>query len=479
MMKAMFGSAVLALGLAWGGAAALAKPVPRYEATPCPMNLTGVSVKVDCGQLVVPETRGLANGRTVVVPVAIARSPNPAKNPVPVLYLHGGPGGSVLPRLGNILRNKDMGGAKLADRDWIFFDQRGSGLSVPLLECGDIDLTDSGLVSDQDVSRATACAQRLAAAGIDLSQFDNAAIADDVADLRTALGIERWALYGVSYGARVAAVILRDQPAGVTAAVLDSPYPTEAKGTERLPGLVSRDVRKVLAKCAADRACARRVGDVLPAFEAFARSILAQPITTDGTTFRAEDVASYLLEALYSQSGTRRLPVTLWELTRGDFSRLKAHLSERSYYVEGQNLSHFCREELPFESETAMRAAAEGDPIAEVVVTTAARYFEACKTWPVGTPDPIEAQPLRSAVPILFVTAEIDAGCPTDYAREALPTLSNAQVVEVPNATHGLFRVSRCARSFITAFLANPGRPLDTSCLATEHARLPFDLARR
>jgi pimeloyl-ACP methyl ester carboxylesterase len=147
-----------------------------------------------------------------------------------------------------------------ADRDWIFFDQRGAGLGQPNLDCGEVQLTDSGLVSDLDVALMTACHQRLKAAGIDLSRYNSEEIARDVADLRRTLGFDAFNLYGVSYGSRVAFAVQHYAPEGLRAAIHDAPYPPEAKGTEDLPWLVAREVRDVLAKCEADPACKAKFG---------------------------------------------------------------------------------------------------------------------------------------------------------------------------------------------------------------------------
>jgi pimeloyl-ACP methyl ester carboxylesterase len=49
--------------------------------------------------------------------------------------------------------------------------------------------------------------------------------AADIADLRKALGIKEWNVYGVSYGTNVAQVLLRDHPEGIRSMVLDSVSP--------------------------------------------------------------------------------------------------------------------------------------------------------------------------------------------------------------------------------------------------------------
>jgi pimeloyl-ACP methyl ester carboxylesterase len=83
---------------------------------------------------------------------------------------------------------------------------------------------------------------------------------------------------------------------------------------------------------------------------------------------------------------------------------------------------------------------------------------------------------VRSDVPTLMIASQIDAGCPVDNVTEAVRFLPRGTVVEVANATHGVSRRSACVRGMIHRFLDDPGTPVDTSCIAGEHAALPFIL---
>ena len=66
------------------------------------------------------------------------------------------------------------------------------------------------------------CSARLLADGWNLNRFDSQHNADDLLDLVAALGLEQWQLYGVSYGTRLALQVMRSQPPGLQAVVLDS-----------------------------------------------------------------------------------------------------------------------------------------------------------------------------------------------------------------------------------------------------------------
>lgn len=485
MKRALAALCVLGAAAVAGGATPAPQGLPRFMPGPCAVDVSFVPRKTDCGVLIVAENRARPRGRVVSIPMVIVRGEGADRKPDPVIYLHGGPGGAGLVSLRAFFddsRQTRLAGAPPlpamvpADRDWIFFDQRGTGLGQPNLDCGEVQLTDSGLVSDLDVDLMAACHARLSAAGIDLSRYNSEAIAADIDDMRKALGFDRFNLFGISYGSRVAFAVQRHAPQGLRAAIHDAPYPSEAKGTERLPVLVAREVRQVLGKCEEDPACKARFGGLEPRLTAAAAEWATTPRTVEGKTYTVEDLASWLLDATYSWTGARSLPRDLSAVLDGRMAALDAYMADRSGYQEGQNLTHFCKEELPFESEAAMRSSAAGDPLAQAIVSTAARYFAACRRFPVGPPNPLEGQPVPSAVPTLLIASQIDAGCPGDYSAETLRHLSRGVYVEVPNTTHGASRRSACARSMVHAFLADPSKPVDTACLASEHARLPFIL---
>lgn len=474
MRKVWAAAAVLALASCASlpsGAAEAAGFTPG----PCPADYAGATQPIECGSLTVPETPGRAHGRAVVLPVVIVRAREAAKKPDPVIFLPGGPGAGVVERVHLILRSP-MGEIVGADRDWIFFDPRGVGLAAPLLDCGGLQLTDAGLVSDGAVEAARACLKRHAAAGVDLSRYNAETIAQDVAALRKALNITTYNIMGVSYGSRLAFAVQRYAPEGLRAVIHDSPYPPEAKGTEDLPRLVSREVREILAICAADAACAQRFPNLAARLDAFAAELVAGPKAIAGRRYTAEDLATFLLDATYSSAGARSLPRDLHAIFEGRMQPLDAYIAGRSGYDEAANLTHFCKEELPFESAAAMRASAKGDAVAEAVALVAQRYFDACEGAPVGPPNPAEIERLTSDIPTLLLAAGIDAGCTAEATLEAVQTLSRGQAIVFPNATHGLVRLSPCARGITKAFLQDPTAQADRGCIAAAHARFPLTL---
>jgi pimeloyl-ACP methyl ester carboxylesterase len=447
---------------------------PRFERTPCLGDFGPNAGRVTCGTLSVDETRGSTNGRRVAMPVVVVKASAPKPGLPPVIWLHGGPGGGSASGVAGMLRSPSGVEMVAIDQDWVFFDQRGGGLSTPMLDCGDVALNDAGPLSPAAAGALEACAARHRAAGVDLSRYNAIEVVRDIQDLRRALGYQRFDIMGGSYGTRIGLALIRHAPEGLRAAVLDSVWPPEADWAQAGPKMVSNAVKVVLDRCAADSACRAKHPTLARDVAALATRWNTGPQTVGERRYTADDLGAYLMDATYF--GAEALPRDLAKLVAGDMAPLDAHIAERSGYAEAQHLTHLCKEEFPFEQRSAVARGAAGDPVAQLTVASFERYFDVCRAYAVGAPDPREAEPVSSDVPTLFLAAEIDPGCPPDIARATAARFSRGQLAIAPNTTHGVTSRSRCARGMVRAFLAAPERRVDSSCLPTEHARLAFEL---
>ena len=133
MKPALLTGAVLAGAVA---ATPVASQAPAFEPSRCPVAMPSGQVEgqsVECGYLVVPESRRRPSKRTLRLAVATFKNPSGITKPDPIVYLAGGPGGSSLEMI-----DRTFGGyspALAASRDLILFDQRGVGVSQPALDC--------------------------------------------------------------------------------------------------------------------------------------------------------------------------------------------------------------------------------------------------------------------------------------------------------------------------------------------------------
>ncbi len=465
---------ILAVVVALAPVAAVHAAAPTYVRTPCVGDFTGSPYKVECGTLTVDETRGSPTSRRIAMPVAVVKAMHPKPGLPPLIYLHGGPGGGVVESVPRIVTSPRSQELMAQDQDWIYFDQRGGTLSAPSLDCGHAALNDAGPISPGDLDALKACGARWAASGVDLTRYNAKEVALDVQDLRRALELESFDLYGGSYGTRIGFAVLTHAPQGVRAVVLDSVWPPEAMWAEGGPQMVSSAVKTLFDRCAADAACRAAWPDPAGKLNALSLKLLAGPMTVGRRTYTADDLGGFLMDQVYSNAGAKSLPRDVYAFGRGDFSALDEQIADRSPYVEGQHLTHLCKEEFPFEHRDRVAAGTADDPVARLSVKSFERYFDVCAAWPVGPADPVEQQPVVSAVPTLFLSAEIDPGCPPPLAEAAAKRFSHGRFVMIPNTTHGVLGQSTCARKMTRAFLADPSKAPDTTCLHPEHDRFAF-----
>ena len=113
-----------------------------------------------------------------------------------------------------------------ATRDVILLSQRGTGLSQPRPACRSneplpVDFFASAETMSRSLgARARLCAEQLRQRGIDLAAYNTQESADDVEDVRKALGADRVALFGFSYGTHLALSIVRRWPSSIERVVL-------------------------------------------------------------------------------------------------------------------------------------------------------------------------------------------------------------------------------------------------------------------
>ncbi|MEV4118630.1 alpha/beta hydrolase [Micromonospora sp. NPDC049645] len=184
-------------------------------------------VRAECGLLDVPLDYSRPNGRKIQIAVSRIRSTAPAKDYQGViLALPGGPGNSGL------CTSADCVPASVGDAyDWIGFDPRGVGSSVPALSC-DKDYLNGPRPEyvpwsrsieqtwlDRSKSYADACR---VAGGALLDHMTTLDTVKDVESIRKALGVGRVNLYGISYGTYLGQVYGTLYPKTVRRMVLDS-----------------------------------------------------------------------------------------------------------------------------------------------------------------------------------------------------------------------------------------------------------------
>lgn len=214
-----------------------------------PFTLTswdGRTAAAELGYLPVPERRDGGTGREIEI--AVLRLPSTAAVPgPPIVYLAGGPGGSGITSAAGLQFDAFL--ALRAIGDVIAIDQRGTGRSRPALECGERlrlpaeqRITEEALFEEFRIQLAR-CQRTWERRGVDPAGYTTVESADDLEALRTALGVDRISLWAGSYGTHLALATLRRHPEAIERAILMGVEGPDH--TLKLPARVDRTLRKL------------------------------------------------------------------------------------------------------------------------------------------------------------------------------------------------------------------------------------------
>lgn len=439
--------------------AACALPPPRQHAlfdfAPCAFEIPQ-RASVRCGWLTVPENRANPNTRDIRLHIAIYKSTSAAPKPDPIVWLVGGPGGRA-----HFLSSKlysRVVAPYLWNRDFIVMDVRGTGHSQPALDCPERD--------DPPRAWVRPCRERLARTA-DLSAYHSAAVAQDLADLRDALGIAEWNVFGESYGTRLALTAARDAPQGIRALVLDSVVPPDADEYADAPAKFDAAVDALCRACAAAPACNAAFPNVRGTLLAAADELDRKPRRIEGEHFgRPYDVTldgrtimQALHMALYESDLVTRLPKAIHGRDDAAWGQALAvgALINRSVLDIGAHLSYHCAEEVPFTDGERARSESTRRPWQRGVVF-APHMADECRHWGPGEADPRETLPVKSAIPALVLSGEFDPVTPPRYGASAASHLSKSVHVVFPGLGHWVTAnpLNDCAPSIVRAFLDDP-----------------------
>jgi pimeloyl-ACP methyl ester carboxylesterase len=458
--------ALVALAAAWCAACSLPRlrqpqQSAPFDPAPCAFEVPA-KASVRCGWLTVPENRERPNTRDIRLHVAIYASPAAVPQPDPIVWLVGGPGGRAH-FLSSRLYDRVIA-PYLWNRDFVVLDVRGTGFSRPSLDCPDRS-------GDPGIWLA-ACRERLAATA-DLHAYHSAAVAADLADLRQALGVREWNLFGESYGTRLALAAARDAPAGIRSIVLDSVVALEADQYADGPSKFDAAVAALCRNCAADRVCNAAFPDLRAALLADADRLDAAPRRIQGDhqgipyDFRLDGrtLMQALHMALYESDLIPRLPRAIYGADNAALGQALAigSIIDRALVDFGAHYSFHCAEEVAFTDQERMRTENARRPWMRGVVF-APHVVDACRFWRARDADPREALPVESPIPVLLLSGEYDPVTPPAYAASAASHLPNSYNIVFPGLGHWVTAnpVSTCAQTLVRAFIDNPrSRPPD------------------
>ena len=458
-MTAAISLALIACG--GGSNKSASKPPPKptskiaFNETACDTLLTAAQVKVltsgsSCGFLTVPEKHAIkgqpASERTIQIAVVklAARSAN--KKADPVVYLHGGPGGTGI--------SDDMTkqfSSLTKDRDVYVVDQRGVGLSKPTLKCPKYRGKPEQL---------TACKNTLSASGIDLSAYTSLQNAWDFIELRKALKIGQWNIYGESYGTRLATTIMRESEAGLRSVILDGMFPIEVNGISETPWALYETLNQILRNCAQTKGCNR--DSLKTRIETIIRNLLNQ-----GKLKKSRD----FIQTLANLAGNENL-VEYVHIIAQQPNLIKSQDDLQDGLFLAMGLSVICAEEYPFLERKGIPDTNEqgwSEATRTAVNGMAHMGFSVanCKIWDVPAASDIETRAITSNLPVLLLNGQNDSQTPAAWGALVAKNMSMSQNLTNPRGEHiQLGEGNSCIESLVEKFLTTPTSTLDASCIA-------------
>lgn len=441
-----------------------------------------------CGTYTVFEDRAAGTGRTIDLKFTVIKAQHPSN--LAVAWNPGGPGASSMAFAaaiadGKFARELSM----LRDRyDILLLDNRGTGESAPLrCNFAPADRPEFYFLQLWPDALVRSCRRRLARAA-NLSLYTTSVAADDLNEVRAALGYPKLVLDGGSYGTRFYLDYARSHPASVESIVLDGVAPPhfliiplqDAKG-------VQDSITRLIAECKADPACDSRFPSLRDHFYAvirrFDRGSIRVPLERADNkrlllSLSKEVFSDRLRQLLYYPESAAYAPFIVEQAYRSDYAPLATMVDSvtQGFAQEvagGLNLSVTCAEDIPFIT-------------AVDVARTSANSFEgdlriraqqgACRIWSVAAAPPAFLQPVRSSAPILMISGTDDPTSPPTFAQQALPYLPNARILLMRNASHGT--ETECGDRLIVEFVrAGSARGLDLRRCAASYHRPAFAMS--
>jgi pimeloyl-ACP methyl ester carboxylesterase len=472
-------SASLAAALIFAAASPGHAMTSPLQTKPCSVGASKAAAI--CGTLMVYEDRAAKAGRSIPIHFILIKAKHASHRAI--AFNPGGPGASAIDVAPAFTDGAPRG---LRDQhDILLVDNRGTGESAQQ-QCNFATQTHPELYFMQlwPDALVKACRDRLAAHA-SLSLYTTSVAADDLDDVRAALGYEKLALFGGSYGTRLYLIYARQHPERVESIVLDGVAPPHFFILPLpMAAAAQASMKNLIAACHADATCARNFPSFAAHFAAVARRFDAGPVVVPlqnpanrGQSVRLskEVFAEALRHALYSENGAY-IPVIVERAYHRDYAALASLVDQITQEFAGSLgtglfLSVTCAEDVPFITEAD-------------VVRTSSNSFEgdsrvraqqrACGMWHVRSVPKSFIDPVATDLPVLMVSGSDDSGTPPSYAKQALAFLPNARMMVVKGASHQSDYPPCVYQAMASFFRSQSASQLDLEHCAAAYKRPAF-----
>ena len=434
------------------------------------------------GHLDVPIDRAHPENGTFTLLVERHLAERPSERIGSLLVNPGGPGfgGTGLAEAAASVYGRDV----LDHFDIVGWDPRGTGRSVPRIDCVDdydpyfsLDSSpdtpaEQHAVVDAATRFGAACVRR---SGAILPFVSTAESARDMDAIRRALGEDSISYFGFSYGSELGVTWATMFPHTVRAMVIDG----AADGTV---GAVDQNLQQAagfeaafdafLQDCADHTDCAfHENGAPAAAFDALNAAVDAAPVPTEaGRPGVTQGVlATAVADALYSRSSWLRLASALAALQSGEGAEILALYDD--YYERssdgsfGDELEAYfaigCLDDPGITDPTALFA--RQDDFTSAAPRLGASWMlelQVCASWPVPA-SPVARTDAAGAGPIVVVGTTGDPATPLAGTRRQAEALVDGRLVVVTADQHTGYGLNDCVNDAVDHYLVAITVPKD------------------
>jgi len=436
--------------------------------------------QAQCGTLRVYENRADHNGRMIDLKVVIikATSDNPA--PDPIFYLAGGPGGAAA---SEDARYQQFPSSLSDNHDLVFVDQRGTGGSNRVLvPTNPPDL--SGMSPEEADARARAwVADYLAEIDMDPRYYTTSVFADDLDEVRQALGYDKINIFGCSYGATAAQYYLRQYEEQVRTVTLCVGSLLVIPVFELEPQHAQQALDNIFELCLADPKCGAAFPNLKTEFSELMSRLVAEPKVVPykdpanprltSITFTADFFAGTLRNMMKDAKNDPLLPLIIHRVSVDD------EWQDITRFIRGGGGPEWwgdqimervirCNERWAAFDPVRVAELSQGSFMSVRSNTLSQAQATSCRYTPVGvTPEGQSPQP-GSQVPVLIFNGGLDPIDPPENMVGTSELWPNSLAFTLPYQAHQQSNMMaiRCFFSIMNDFIqAGSAQELDTSCL--------------
>ncbi|ESE42635.1 Tap domain-containing protein [Shewanella decolorationis S12] len=435
----------------------------------------GVSDRLNCGFVTVPENPNKPDGEQIQVHYVVLPAVKNVNHEEALLAIAGGPGQSAID---NAASFDSMLNKVRQQRDILLIDQRGTGRSN-VLNCDAGPQSPLSFDDDNVDTLAEAQKCRDQFPDTDVTQYGSLNAVKDFEAVRAHLGYKKLHLYGISYGTRMAQLYMRLYPEHLATVTLDGIVPMQQSVLE-IGSAIERGFDLLFKDCQETAACHAEFPELKAEFDQVVARLtegpvmeqVHDPVTGEKSLLTLTRAKFYgaIRMALYQTNVRALVPHAIHQAAKENYQPLLglyALTTDGAGMAMGMHASVVCGEDI-HRITPAMREQAKTSYVGKTMLES---LEASCSVWKVPPVDASFSEPIKSDIPTLLLSGEIDPATPPSWGELAMEKLTNAKHFVAPYATHGVAYQS-CANNLVAELVRTGSvKDLDGECLKKDVRR--------